>query len=86
METFISVLFILAVLGMGVVSFALCIYYLGKLAVSTFTYYKLGPEKFHQKMSETSSSHSTVDTTKPKTDKKSGLSFIGAVLEIFSIF
>jgi hypothetical protein len=86
METFISVLFILAVLGMGVFSFALCIYYLGKIAVSTFTYYKLGPEKFHQKMSENSSSHAAIGTTKTTTEKQSGLSFIASVLEIFSIF
>lgn len=86
--TIISALCILAVLGMGVVSFALCIYYLGKIAVLTFTYYKLGPEKFHQKLSENPSSHATIGTTNvTATAKKEPRgSFMEFVSNIFSLF
>jgi hypothetical protein len=86
--TFVSALCILAVLGMGAVSLVLCIYYLGKIAVLTFSYYKLGPEKYHQKMSENPSSHATLGTTNvtATTNKKPRWSFLEFVSNIFGMF
>jgi hypothetical protein len=88
METFISLIFILAVLGLGIYSIAFCIYYLGKIAISTFTYYKLGPETFHKQMSENASGHTITATTSVAAtpNKKPKSSIIEFVSNIFGLW
>jgi hypothetical protein len=83
METVISSIFILAVLALGTYSLGLCIYYLGKLAVSTFTYSEPSPQKppaKHISQAKIGTTNASAPTVKPER-----MSFLDFVSHIFGM-